>query len=107
MSRLGGRWIFVAILLAGPLLAGCGSPPSMGPDPDVFKTIDALYTAVGIKHVEQLERCDAKLRELHAAGKLPDDALRSLERIITRAKDGDWQTAADHLRWFMEGQRRR
>lgn len=100
------RWLafFAGSML---LLAGCGGPPAMGPDREVFTTVDALYTAVGIKSVQQLERCDTTLRELHAAGKLPNDAYQSLDRIMARAKNGDWETAADHLRWFMQGQKRK
>lgn len=106
MTGLDTRVRLLALLGVSILTAGCGSPPAMGPDRDVFTTVDALYTAVGIKNVQQLERCDAKLRELHAAGKLPDDAHRSLGRIIAQAKDGAWEAAADSLRWFMQGQKR-
>lgn len=93
-------------LLTFFLAAGCGTPPQMGLDREVFTTVDALYTGVGIKNMEQVERCEKKFRELHAAGKLPEDAFRALERIINRARDGAWDSADSELRWFMKGQKR-
>ena len=95
-------------LVAGALLmlGGCAGPPQMGLDREVFTTVDALYTAVGIKDLKQVERCDKTFRELHGAGKLPESAFRSLESIISRARDGSWESAASDLRWFMKGQKR-
>lgn len=88
------------------VLLGCGGPPHMGLDREVFSTVDALYTAVGIKDMNQVERCEKTLRELHAAGKLPQDAWQALSGIIGRARDGSWDSAAGELRWFMKGQKR-
>lgn len=78
----------------------------MGLDREVFTAVDALYTGVGIKDMKQVERCEKTFRDLHAAGKLPEDAFRSLERVISRARDGAWDSAASDLRWFMKGQKR-
>ncbi|MBM4068732.1 MAG: hypothetical protein FJ271_07280 [Planctomycetes bacterium] len=96
----------LVVLVATLLSAGCGSPPQMGLDRGVFTTVDALYTAVGIKDMKQVDRCDKTLRDLHAAGRLPEDAFQALQRIINRARDGGWDSANSDLRWFMKGQKR-
>ena len=85
---------------------GCGGPPQIGADKESFKTVDALYTAVGLKDPKLVDQCDQKLKSLRDAGRLPEDASRSLESIIAETKDGKWEEAQARLSRFMEGQRR-
>jgi hypothetical protein len=92
--------LFATLLLA----AGCGTPQVAG-DPDCFKEVDALYTAVTSKNAKLLGESEARLRKLHAAGKLSDAGLRALEPIIARARGGDWRPAAEELYVFMRAQR--
>lgn len=99
--------------LAGPVVAamaflpspGCG-PPQMGPDREVFATIDALYTAVSLREPGQLDRCDRSLADLARAGRLPSKAHGRLASIIADARAGEWEPAQSDLREFMLGQRR-
>ena len=86
-------------------LSGC-SPAQIGPDDDAFKAVDALYTAVSLRDPKLVARCDAKLKALLAANKLPAGAAKSLDAIIAEAGQSNWEPAIDHLSSFMEGQRR-
>lgn len=81
-------------------------PPQMGPDPVVFKTMDALYTAVRNQDMVQVDACDKKLVALQQEGKFPPTAHQRLTDIIRQAKDGDWQPAAQALYQVMLAQKR-
>jgi hypothetical protein len=102
------RSAIAAILLSLSVLSlgGCGGPPQIGADRESFKAVDALYTAVSLKDAKLVDRCGEKLKGLHDAGKLPDDAWKALERFTAGARDGDWENAQNDLSSFMEGQRR-
>jgi hypothetical protein len=87
-------------------LTGCGKPAQLGPDDKAFHEVDALFTAVTARRTDLVDECDARLAGLHDVGKVPDDAHAELQRIIERARDGKWESAADRLRAFMKGQER-
>src|SRR4051812_43789111 len=87
-------------------LSGCWSPPQIGPDRETFKAVDALYTAISLREPGLVETCTSKLKDLKAAGKLPEAASASLESIIHEAKEGRWEPSQERLASFMEGQRR-
>lgn len=87
-------------------IAGCGAPAQIGPDPEVFKTIDALYTAVSLRDPKLVDNCRETLAKHHDAGKLPDDALAELVAMTDEAKGGAWEDAQTRLSQFMQGQRR-
>ena len=91
----------LAILILSASIHGCGRAPSIGPDKEAFTTIDALFTAVSMRELAQLERNAATLDVLHHSGKLPDDAHDVLAAIIARARAGAWEPASDELRAFM------
>src|SRR5262249_44668907 len=69
-------------LLAGLLAAALGigvflalrSPPQMGTDEEVFRTVDALFTAVTARDERLLAQCESRLHDYRAAGKLPPGA---------------------------------
>jgi hypothetical protein len=86
------------------LLWGCGGPPQIGADREAFKTVDALYTAIGLRDATRVEQIGAKLRSLRDAGKLPERAYRSLESIIEESREQKWEPALGRLSRFMEGQ---
>jgi hypothetical protein len=98
------RWAGLAFGAVLAIVAGCGAP-QIGPDREAFKSIDALYTAVSLRDAAQLERCGAELKQLQAAGKLPEPAYRSLEGILADARSANWGPARQHLRDFMLAQR--
>jgi len=88
------------------VLVGCGRPPQLGADDDVFKTVDALFTAVTARDEKLLDDCGQRLRSFQEAGRLPADASEYLDAIIEQARDGRWEPAAEKLYHFMKAQRR-
>lgn len=96
----------VAVILAVVLFLNLGSPPQMGPDEGVFRTVDALFTALTGRNEKQLAQCEQRLKGYQEAGKLPAKAAKSLDGIIQTARAGRWQPAAERLYDFMKGQRR-
>lgn len=104
----------IALIVIGLILAGVvvvvvwalRTTPQIGPDAQVFRTVDALFTAVTAKDENRLGECEQKLRVYREAAKLPSEAADELDGIIRKAKSGSWQTAAERLYDFMQGQRR-
>jgi hypothetical protein len=93
------------LLLLVVLPGGCGGPPQIGADRETFRTVDALYTAIGLRDAARVEQTGATLKSLRDAGKIPEQAYRSLESIIAESRERKWEPALDHLSRFMEGQR--
>ena len=106
------RTVIVAGLAAvlavgfGAVFSGCGRPPQMGADEEVFSAVDALFTALTARDEKLLGQCEQRLRTLKNAGKLPADAGDYLDGVIRKARDGRWQPAAEQLYTFMLAQRR-
>ena len=65
-------------------LGGCGSPPQIGADRDVFNAVDALDTAVSLRDLKLVDRCETTLKDLRDAGKMPDPASQFLGRSSPR-----------------------
>ncbi|WP_406697506.1 hypothetical protein V5E97_01480 [Singulisphaera sp. Ch08] len=86
--------------------SGCGRPPQIGEDRAAFKAVDALYTAVSLRDPKLLDQCEGELRSLQAKGGLSEAAGGVLGTIITKAKEGEWETSQSRLGDFMRGQRR-
>src|SRR5947209_18402666 len=81
-------------------------PPQMGPDPEVFATVDALFTAVTARDDKLLGQCEQRLHTLKDTGKLLAGASNYLDGIIQKARAGRWEWAAERLYEFMKAQRR-
>src|SRR5260370_593541 len=81
-----------------------GSPPQMGADEDLFKTVDALFTAVTARDQKLLAECEQRFLTLKSAGKVPPEAATYLDNIIGRARTGRWESAAQTLYDFMRAQ---
>lgn len=97
----GALALFVAFAVTG-----CGRPAQIGADREAFRAVDALYTAVSLRHTGHLDRCSKALADLQAQGKLPESAGRSLAAIVSEAREGRWEAAQGRLGDFMRGQRR-
>jgi hypothetical protein len=93
-------------LLLGVWFLGCGRLPQMGADPEVFKAVDALFTAVTSRDEKQLAECEQRLLTLIDAGKVPPAASGHLGKVIGTARAGGWESAAQTLYAFMRAQRR-
>jgi hypothetical protein len=102
-------YVVAGLLAAGALaalVAFLNRPPQMGADEDVFREVDALYTAVRMKDEKRLGECEARLHTHRDAGKLPADPAKFLDRVIGKARGGKWDSAAETLYDFMLAQRR-
>ena len=86
-------------------VAGCG-PAQVGGDPQAFRSVDALFTAVSLRDPDLVAAERARLRTLAESGTLPDPAWKTLDSIAEEATTGDWTASQDRLRRFMRGQRR-
>ena len=100
---LGGLAAIAVLLVA---LHYFTQPPQMGVDDDVFKTVDALYTAVRMKDEVKLGQCEKRLHSHRDAGKLPESPAAFLDGIIAKARAGKWDSATERLYDFMLAQRR-
>ena len=87
-------------------VVGCGGPAQIGADPETFKAVDALYTAVSLREPDRVDRCVTTLVSLRDAGKLESGPLEALEGIAAEAKSGSWESAQSRLGRFMRGQTR-
>lgn len=103
-----GRIVAGGCLLVGVVLLWwfLSRPVQMGADPEVFKTVDALYTAIRNQDKKQLASCEATLKDHFRGGRLPATASQSLNKVIAKAQSGEWEPAAKSLYSFMLAQRR-
>jgi len=95
---------YAALMLFVVLIAGCGRPPQIGPDPVARKEAEALYTAITSRRDPLLVECRARLTKLHDEGQLGSDAYETMTQIADRAESGEWEPAAEALWTFMRGQ---
>ena len=95
-----------AVIAAAVLLYLVTRPPQMAANPDVFRTVDALYTAVRLKDAGKVGECERRLHAHRDRGELPAAAAGSLDAIVATARGGDWRAAAERLYEFMSEQRR-
>jgi hypothetical protein len=80
--------------------------PQIGTDEEVFKTVDALFTAITTRDPKRLDDCQQRLRAFREGGKLPVAAAKSLDSIVQQANTGKWDKSAHRLYDFMLAQRR-
>ena len=81
-------------------------PPQMGPNEEVFHTVDALFTAVTAHDEKLLAQCESRLQAHREVGHVPPEAAEYLDNVIQKARGGSWQSAAERLYDFMRVQRR-
>lgn len=105
-SVIGVVILAVLAIVVGVYFFGFGKPPQMGPDEEVFRAVDALYTAVTARNDKLLGECEKRLQGLKNAGKLPATAADYLDGVIATGRAGNWQAAAERLYDFMKNQQR-
>ena len=97
----------VGLLFIVLIVRGLWPTPQIGTDEDVFKTVDALFTAVNTRDPGRLADCESRLTAFRDSGKLPKSAAKNLDLIIKQARDGQWELSARRLYDFMMAQQRR
>ena len=78
--------------------------PQLGTDEAVFKTVDALYTAVRNRDEPRVSDCEKRLHEYRDGGTLSQDASDQMDGVIARARAGKWESAAERLYDFIRAQ---
>jgi hypothetical protein len=102
-------WAVLATLAVGVIVSVVlyfRPPPQIGPDEAVFHSVDALFTAVTARDAKRLADCERRLTGYRDAGKLPPAAADVLDGVIRTARAGRWESAAETLYAFIQGQRR-
>jgi len=94
------------IAIAGRTWLAFRSPPQIPPSDEVFRTVDALFTAVTAHDEKRLADCEQRLGKYKAAGSLPAAAAKRIDGVIATARSGQWDSAARRLYDFIHGQRR-
>lgn len=90
--------LFLCLLV----LAGCGGPSAE--ERENRKAFEFLLTAVSLQNAKELEKDAQRIDERHSAGKLSDARHRDLQRIIEKARAGDWGEAERMAYEFREAQ---
>lgn len=80
-------------------------PPSMGTDEEVFKTVDALFTALTSRNTDWMDDCEQRLRVFQDEARLPPKSARYLDAVIAQARTGEREQAARRLYDFIYRQR--
>src|SRR5207247_2125629 len=65
-------------------------PPQLPPSEEVFKTVDALFTAVTAHDPERLSACEQRLKAYNERGELSAPAWKRLQTIIANSHAGQW-----------------
>src|SRR3954447_21608109 len=81
----------LAVIGACLLVWGLWPYPSLGADEEVYRTVDALFTAVTARNEKLISQCEQRLHGYRSAGKLPVAAARQLDGIIASARGGSWR----------------
>src|SRR5436190_16261658 len=76
---------------------GLRSQPQLPASDEVFKTVDALFTAVTARDEQRLAACEERLNRFLSGGDLPASAAKRLNSVIATARAGQWEPAAHKL----------
>jgi hypothetical protein len=101
------------VIVCGVLLAIAGlvlllrmrTQPQLDADPEVFKTVDALFTALTSRDRSRLDDCERRLKSFRETDQLAPAAAAILDRVVDQARAGEWEPAARRLYDFMLAQR--
>jgi hypothetical protein len=82
------------------------SQPQLPASDEVYNTVDALFTAITAHDQARLTACEQRLTQYESAGHIPAAAAKRLTSVINSARAGEWDSAAQRLYEFIQGQRR-
>src|SRR5262245_1217893 len=85
------------------LVLGCGRPPQMAPENR--RIMQGLQTAVSSRKVEWLEEVVKLMEAKHSAGDMSEDEYKALQKIVEKARAGDWAGAQRDAFALTEAQR--
>ena len=84
-------------------MSGCGRVPQFAPANR--RVIHGLQTAVSSKKVEWLNETVRLIEEKYSAGEMSDEEHDALQRIVDKARSGDWDGAQKDAFALSEGQK--
>ncbi|WP_397568610.1 hypothetical protein [Schlesneria sp. T3-172] len=93
------------LALSGILIQYLRAQPQIGEEEQVITTVDALFTALTTRDLQRLEDCESRLQSYRENGELPEVAAAKLQKIIGRAREGEWEPSARTLYDFILAQR--
>ena len=105
-NRISSILVVTSLIIVGMILQYFRSYPQIGNDDEVFKTTDALFTALNTKSPQQLDECERRLQDYRQAGTLTPAAATRLEKIIEGARMGEWEKSSRNLYDFILAQRK-
>ena len=79
--------------------------PQLKYDDQVFRSLDAMFTAVTARSNSKLNDCGHRLETLHDEGRIPEAAWNRISKCRELAHRGEWDTAARSLYQLIESQR--
>jgi hypothetical protein len=89
-------------IAATALLVGCSRPPAV--QIENLALVASLRTACSAKNEEWLGGVERAITARHAAGSMSDAEKAHFEKLIDRAKGGDWQGAEKQCYQFERAQ---
>ena len=84
-------WTGFCILFLAGLIGGCSRAPQLS-TPN-RKILEALQTAVSSKNTEWLDATVKLVEEKRQQKEMSDAEFASIDRIIQKARSGDWKSA--------------
>ena len=96
----------VTVVVLGFFIRAFWPQPQLASNEEVFKTVDALFTAVTTRDAKRLSDCASRLNAFRDEGSIPRSAANKLDAIIRQAQSGQWDSSARTLYDFMLAQRR-
>jgi hypothetical protein len=99
--------------VAAPLLAWClmgaligcrGYPEATSLESQDF--IKQVYTACNTRSESRLDRCEQRLAELLKSDRISQVEAAAFEKILKRARNGEWEAAQDQALEFAQQQLR-
>jgi hypothetical protein len=97
----------LSLVVAARCWYGYRSQPQLPASDEIYKTVDALFTAVTAHDSQRLASCQQRLESYKDRGSLSKSAAKRLDRIIALANSGDWTSAAHQLYDFIQAQQRK
>jgi Sec-independent protein translocase protein TatA len=95
------RQAFIIVLAV--LITGCGRAPQIAPVNR--RAMQGLQTAVSSRKVEWLEAAVRLIEEQRSEGEMEDDEYEVFQKIVEKARSGDWSGAQHDAFALVEGQR--
>ena len=107
LGKSPGLWIAGLALVIACLVAIriFMSVPQLDANEEVFRTVDALFTAITSQDRQALDHCKQQLAAFQQEGAIAGNVAAKFESIIQQAEQGGWEVAAKRLYSVMLAQR--